>query len=198
MGGTGLNTPPKGPSEALGVLSPTRRGLRPRVHPRLEGPLCWGTGGGLTCCPPQQGTAPPVQGFTDKTTFNCFSSDSHGSCPARLRPHAGNNTRIQPWLPEQERPRPVLVHVGDSSDELRGSCLGQTPQSSVSPTVCAKGGVQNHSRTMWPPQSHCCGRDEGSGEGSVPSQGSHQVAAGGSAIGIVHLVVLLSELHKDT
>lgn len=34
--------------------------------------------------PPQQGTAPPVQGFADKTTFNCFSSDSHGSCPARL------------------------------------------------------------------------------------------------------------------
>lgn len=56
---------------------------------------------------------------------------------------------------------------------------------------------------MWLLQSHCHGLGEGAGEGSgasrgsAPSQGAHQAAAGGSAIGIVHLVDLHKELHED-
>lgn len=87
---------------------------------------CWR--GPHTLPPLQQGTAPPVQGFTDKkTTLNCFSPDSHG--PAQL----GTTPAFSPGCRSRNGPDLSLCMWGDSSDGLGGSQLGQNPQPAPSP-----------------------------------------------------------------
>lgn len=157
--------------------------------------------------PPARNSPPQSRGLQTKQRLIVSALTPTGPARPDCGPTLGTTPAFSPGSQSRNGPDLSLCVWGTAVMSWGGSQLGQNPHPAPSPPrephgLCKVRGSEPQQDHVASPKPLLRSGQRSWGDlahpgGPAPSQGSHQAAAGGSAVRIVHPVDLLNELHED-